>query len=176
MSNFIRKRKSFAILSLWGILFLAAGCQQQDPQHLYTVLASADCYSQKGKVWTVKSFSERTFEISSTVPFFEKPSLKEVFGKVAGTVTRWEYRWNSALDDYDYLPVSIPYNNFDFAILRVSYSDATLPLAAASSGMRTLFVLSDHSGDLSFWNDCPGDIFTKKELMNIISTAVPERE
>ena len=80
------------------------------------------------------------------------------------------------LDDYDYLPVSIPYSNFDFAILRVSYSDATLPLAAASSGMRTLFVLSDHSGDLSFWNDCPGDIFTKKELMNIISTAVPERE
>ena len=161
----------FPCMAFLSLVIIVTSCQKPEYEHSYVISASVDCYTNRGGgVWSVKKFGQKQFVLDSNSQILETTCLEKVFSKVAGKNTI--YTGGGFYDNGDLSKdwVDYPYNKFDFAYLHMSYSDTK---RAMSSGSKTYFVLPDKQG-VSFFTDCPRNLFDKKPLQNIIDTAIPE--
>ena len=173
-SNCLRRLSLFA---LPGIIAMMTGCEKMEYEHSYAVTASIDCYTNRGEgVWSVKKFSQKQFVIDSNSPIHDQSNMEKVFSEIAGKVPGgYELSSSSHLtpdgtweDTPTWERVYKPYDKFDFAYLRMTYSDTKDPMVSTKS--RTYFVLPT----MTFYTSCPSSLFDKKTLQNILNTAIPE--
>lgn len=167
----IKSFSRFFCIAILSLVMLAS-CKKQEYEHSYVINASVDCYTNRGGgVWSVKKFSQKRFDLESDSQILETTCLEKVFSEVAGKITVYTGGGFYEHDDISKNWFDYPYNKFDFAYLQMSYSDTKRAMPA--SGSKTYFVLPDKQG-VSFYTDCPRNLFDKKTLQTIIDTAIPE--